>query len=154
MGAILIDADKIASSLLSDRSIKDFIVEEFGESVLDGHGSVYRTYLAHAAFESKKNLEKLNKIMHPRIKEEIMSQVDKVEKNLGEKSGANKEKELVVIDAPLLFEAGLDKACDITVFVDTDLDTRLKRTEEQRGWTKDELERRESFQDSPATKKK
>jgi transcription termination factor Rho len=154
MGAVMIDADKIASSLLSDRKVKDEIVEEFGESVLDGHGNVYRTYLAHAAFESKKNLEKLNKIMHPRIAAEIMQQVDKVEKSLSKKTDTNKDKELLVIDAPLLFEAGLDKACDATLFVDTDLDTRLKRTEEERGWTKDELERRENFQESPSKKKK
>ena len=154
MGAILVDADKIASTLLGDRKIKESIVEEFGESVLDGHGSVYRTYLAHAAFESKKNLEKLNKIMHPRISAEIASQVEKVEKALAKKGKGNKNKEMIVIDAPLLFEAGLDKMCDATLYADTDLDTRLKRTEEQRGWTKDELERRENFQESPAKKKK
>jgi transcription termination factor Rho len=154
MGAILVDADKIASSLLGDRKVKEEIVEEFGESVLDGHGSVYKTYLAHAAFESKKNLEKLNKIMHPRIKTEMKSQVEKVEKALAKKGKADKEKEVVVIDAPLLFEAGLDQICEATLFVDTDLETRLKRTEEQRGWTKDELERREGFQESPEKKKK
>ncbi len=153
-GAILIDADKIASQLLTDRKVKEEIIEEFGESVLDGQGNVYRTYLAHAAFESKKNLEKLNKIMHPRITAEVQAQVDKVEKAVAKKGRNNKEKDLIAIDAPLLFEAGLDKLCDVTVFVDTDLDTRLKRTEEQRGWTKEELERREGFQDPPAKKKK
>ena len=94
MGAVLIDADKIASSLLSDQSVKDSIVEEFGESVLDGHGSVYRTYLAHAAFESKKNLDKLNKIMHPRITEEIMSQVDKIEKTWQRKASPTRRRSL------------------------------------------------------------
>jgi transcription termination factor Rho/dephospho-CoA kinase len=153
-GAILIDADKIASQLLTDQKVKEEIVEEFGESVLDGQGNVYRTYLAHAAFESKKNLEKLNKIMHPRITAEVQAQVEKVEKAIARKGRTNKEKDLVVIDAPLLFEAGLDRLCDATVFVDTDLDTRLARTEEQRGWTKEELERREGFQDPPAKKKK
>jgi transcription termination factor Rho len=153
-GAILIDADKIASQLLTDQKVKEEIVEEFGESVLDGQGNVYRTYLAHAAFESKKNLEKLNKIMHPRITAEVQAQVEKVEKAVAKKGKNSKEKDLIVIDAPLLFEAGLDKLCDATVFVDTDLDTRLKRTEEQRGWTKEELERREGFQDPPAKKKK
>jgi len=153
-GAILIDADKIASQLLTDQKVKEEIVEEFGESVLDGQGNVYRTYLAHAAFESKKNLEKLNKIMHPRITAEVQAQVEKVEKAVSKKGKNNKEKDLIVIDAPLLFESGLDKLCDVTIFVDTDLDTRLKRTEEQRGWTKEELERREGFQDPPAKKKK
>ena len=70
-GAILIDADKIASSFLGDQKIKEEIVEEFGESVLDAQGNVYRTYLAHAVFESKKILEKLNKILHPRIAAEL-----------------------------------------------------------------------------------
>jgi len=152
MGAVLIDADKIASTLLGDRKVKDEIIEEFGESVLDGKGNVYRTYLAHAAFESKKNIDKLNKITHPRIKDEILSQVNKLEKSLAKKGKS--EKEVVVIDAPLLFEAGLEKICNATLFVDTDLETRLSRTEEERGWTKDELERRENFQDAPDKKKK
>lgn len=52
----------------------------------------------------------------------------------------------VIVDAPLLFEAGLDKECDAVVFVDTPRDSRLKRVQETRGWDEAELTRREKAQ--------
>src|SRR5690606_33711862 len=52
----------------------------------------------------------------------------------------------LVIDAPLLFEAGVDQECDLVVFVDTPLQTRLERVRAGRGWDEAELRRREAAQ--------
>jgi dephospho-CoA kinase len=51
-----------------------------------------------------------------------------------------------VIDAPLLFEAGVDRECDAVVFVDAPRAARLERVATKRGWTEAELDRRESVQ--------
>ena len=45
-----------------------------------------------------------------------------------------------------MLEAGWNDLCDTIVFVDTPFETRLKRVEENRGWTADELRRREASQ--------
>ena len=52
----------------------------------------------------------------------------------------------LVEDCPLLFEAGLDAACDATLFVDADRERRRGRDREQRGWDDDDLRRREAAQ--------
>ena len=51
----------------------------------------------------------------------------------------------VIVDAPLLFEAGLDAGCDLVVFVDVPRATRVERVA-GRGWDEAELDRRESAQ--------
>ena len=52
----------------------------------------------------------------------------------------------VVWDSPLLFEAGLDRDCDVIVFVEAGREQRLARVTRERGWTPEELERFEQAQ--------
>ncbi len=52
----------------------------------------------------------------------------------------------LVIDAPLLFEAGLDRECTAVIFVETDRPRRLGRLVDSRGWDEAELTRREESQ--------
>ena len=52
----------------------------------------------------------------------------------------------VIVDAPLLFEAGVDQECDAVVFVEASREVRARRVKESRGWDSDELARRESTQ--------
>lgn len=52
----------------------------------------------------------------------------------------------IVIDAPLLFEAGVDRECDAVIFVEAPFEARLKRVCESRGWDEAELRRREASQ--------
>jgi len=52
----------------------------------------------------------------------------------------------VIVDAPLLFEAGVDSECDSVVFVQTPKRIRAQRVLEGRGWDESELDRREKAQ--------
>jgi dephospho-CoA kinase len=52
----------------------------------------------------------------------------------------------MVVDAPLLFEAGIDRECDAVVFVDCPREERLARVKSTRGWDEDDLTRREAAQ--------
>jgi dephospho-CoA kinase len=58
-----------------------------------------------------------------------------------------------VIDAPLLLESGLDQQCDAIIFVDSMLETRLKRVTESRGWNEEQLRTREAAQIGLDTKR-
>ena len=53
---------------------------------------------------------------------------------------------MCVVDAPLLLESGLDRLCDVTLFVECDAATRAARLATARGWAPDEIERREARQ--------
>jgi dephospho-CoA kinase len=52
----------------------------------------------------------------------------------------------IVLDAPKLYEAGLETQCDVVLFVDSGRHVRLQRVGETRGWSEDELDRREKLQ--------
>ena len=56
------------------------------------------------------------------------------------------EARALVIDAPLLFEAGVDSVCDAVIFVDAAPSTRLARVQQSRNWDRSMLERREDSQ--------
>ena len=59
----------------------------------------------------------------------------------------------IVLDAPKLFEVGLNQLCDTVVFVDAEWSVRVRRAAESRGWSEVELARRENLQ-SPLDGKK
>lgn len=51
---------------------------------------------------------------------------------------------IILIDAPLLKESGLDKLCDTIISVDTKFPLRLERAK-LRGWSEEELKRRDVY---------
>ncbi|MBR4282706.1 MAG: threonylcarbamoyl-AMP synthase [Clostridia bacterium] len=116
LGGYIIDCDIIARDVLQRKDVIENIVSAFGDVLEDG--KICRKKLASVAFSSKENSLKLNSITHPAIIDEIKSQLE-MRENL--KTG------LTVIDAPLLFEANLEKLCDVTLAVTASKDVRLSR---------------------------
>ncbi len=90
----------------------------FGDGILLENGELNRKALANIAFSDEKKHEKLNSITHFYI-------IREVEKWLldCEKDGAF----AACIDAPLLFESGLDKICFETVAIISPKKDRIKR---------------------------
>ena len=120
LGYIHADADKIYHGLLSSNAeLKVEIVHAFGEDVLS-NGEIDRKALGVKVFGKKnaRKLLKLNKIAHKYVAREYISLIRKL-KSEGAKG--------IIIDAPLLIEARLDKICDTTVFVLAGREERIKR---------------------------
>jgi dephospho-CoA kinase len=145
MGAVIIDADKIAHQVLESPDITPEIVQAFGPEVVED-GKVSRKALASVVFADRAGLERLNDMIHPRVIDRIS---DSVRSLL-----ADGKTRAVVIDAPLLFETQLNNLCDVELFVETDRERRAERLGAARGWDEAEMRRRESFQDSLSSKKK
>ena len=78
----------------------------------------------------------VERIMHPRIEARRRAQF----------AAAPLSTRALIIDAPLLFEVGLERECDAVLFVDTPRDLRLARVRASRGWDDAELARREASQ--------
>jgi dephospho-CoA kinase len=94
-GAYILDADTIAHNLYqSNPKLIAQITTEFGDKVLDTDGKVNRKKLGQIVFSHKSKLETLNKIVHPIIRKEILTQVDLKSAN----------HQTVVLEAALLFE--------------------------------------------------
>lgn len=94
------------------------LCDYFGRGILKEDGELDRKALAKIAFSDKEKHEKLNSITHFYIIREVKKWLSE-----REKCGAF----AVCIDAPLLFESGLDKICFETVAVVAPRTDRLKR---------------------------
>ena len=127
-----IDTDKVYHMLVSERSTcLDALVAEFGEIILCEDGSLNRKMLAQIVFtgnDSESKRAKLNKISHEYSLMKTREMIKEFEKN-----GAS----AVLIDAPLLFESGFDKECDMVIAVIADVEIRISRIKERDGITDD-----------------
>ena len=113
-GARKIDADEIGHQLLFESRIKDQVLEIFGDEILTD-ARIDRKKLAKRVFSDKDELESLCNILHP----EIIRRVKEVAESAGN--------EIIVIDAPLLIEAGLHEYVDKVIVVTAKKETRIKR---------------------------
>lgn len=115
-GAKVIDADKIAADCLrrGSRAYKKAILT-FGKGIVGKDRNIDRLKLARIVFNDKKLLKKLNRIIHPEVKGIIKARIN------SEKKG------VIVLDAPLLLEAGLKNAVDKLIVVIIDPDAQIRR---------------------------
>ena len=115
--ATIIDADKIAKKLSKKGTLYfKSIVECFGAHIIDEKGELKRKELAEIIFEDDKKREELNQLTFIYVVDEI--------KRLISLSSA---KDIIVIDAPLLFESNLNQICDFVIGVIAPNEVKVER---------------------------
>lgn len=113
---LVLDADAIARHVVQpDTPCLTALVERFSPAILCEDGSLNRRRLADIAFATPENTAALNAIVHPAVIEVITNALEKT------------KLPVVLIDAPLLFQAGLDSLCDFTVAVTAPEAERVRR---------------------------
>lgn len=146
----VVDVDAIGHRALEIEAVKSALRSRFGEQIFDESGSIIRSQLATLVFgsdaASRAARHDLEQIVHPVIAQEISKTV-----NRWQQSG---NAEAVFLDAAVLLEAGWRNVCDAVVFIDSPLKQRRQRVADSRGWSPEELTRRESSQLSLAEKEK
>lgn len=132
LGARVIDADKIAHDALKKSSgTYRKITAAFGPSVLDRKGNIDRKLLARAVFGDRTLLKKLNTIIHPGVIRTIKSEIRKSPRD-----------GVIVIDAPLLIEAGLKNIVNKLVVVTCTRGEQIRRCCKKFGINKKEVLKR------------
>lgn len=106
------------------------ILEEFGTSVLLKDGRIDRARLGAIVFSDKKRLQKLNGIIHPAVKKEILARIA-----LAKQDG----KAYVVVEAALFLEEKYDAFCDETWYIYTNEENRRVRLRESRGYSEERI---------------
>jgi dephospho-CoA kinase len=144
-GARRIDADRIAHALLEEPEVRERVRAAVGDEVLGEDGAVDRGRLGRLVFESRDALREIEAILHPRVLERMEEEVEEARRDPTVR--------FIVVDAPLLLESGLERRCDVLVFVEASEETRFLRVKQTRGWDLAELRRREKFQ-KPLNEKK
>ncbi|ADL08389.1 dephospho-CoA kinase [Thermosediminibacter oceani] len=118
-GAYIIDADEIAREIVKPgKPAWKEIVDYFGSDILNEDGSIKRRKLGRIVFSDDKKLAVLNRITHPRIVEEIKKELE---------ACRQRNEKVVVVDAALLLEIGLDMLVDEVWLVSVDEKTQVKR---------------------------
>ena len=119
-GAVVIDADKIAHEIiLKGEPAYQEIVKYYGTGILDAKGNIIRRRLGEIVFHDAEKLAFLNQCTHKYICAEVDRQIAKAEKENTARA--------VILDAPLLLEAGLESRCDTVWVVYADPEVRAKR---------------------------
>ncbi len=112
-GAYIIDADKLSRDITGKNGIAIPEIEKYFPDVVKD-GVLDRRALGKIVFSDREKLSLLNEITHKYIKQLTEEEIKKSEG-------------LIVLDAPLLYEAGEDKLCDKVLFVSADDEIRLER---------------------------
>jgi dephospho-CoA kinase len=133
-GFIVLDADTLAKQLAeTDPVIITNIKKEFGGQMYDAAGHLQRKALAAIVFNDRKQLEKLNGIIHPRVISTVERQIEAFQER-GEK--------IIVVEAALHYEVHWNEAMDVMVVVNAPMAIRIARVMQRDGVDETAVRRR------------
>ena len=114
-GAAFIDCDTVVHSLFeTDADCIKAVAAAFGEDTIE-NGRVNRKALAQKAFASNEATQLLNETVFPFVTYAILREIEA------------KKEQIVILDAPTLYESGIDEICCLTLAVLAEKETRTQR---------------------------
>lgn len=135
LGAVVFSADQAAREVTAPGGpALQGIVDRFGAGMLHGDGTLDRAALAERVFADPDERRALEALTHPHILARLREQMDRA---LAADPGA-----VVVVEAPLLFEAGMAAWFDRVVVVAAHPETQLVRLNASRGMSETEARAR------------
>jgi dephospho-CoA kinase len=132
-GALGISTDELAAELLTEPRCYNRIIRKFGPEILHTNGLLDKKRLAAEVFNSAAKRKWLEKLLHPEILKLAYSLITR------------SPKKIAVIEAPLLFEAGLAECFTLNVCL-TAPGKVLEARALKRGWTRAEYRARTAAQ--------
>ncbi|MGD2097982.1 MAG: dephospho-CoA kinase [Desulfobacterales bacterium] len=119
-GAIIIDADRIARAVVK-KGLPAYreIVAQFGTEILLPDGEINRNMLGNIIFNDPHKKQLLNRIVHPHVNEEVNRQIKQTQKT--------HPNAVVVLDVPLLIEAGMHNNLSEIIVVYAPQDIQIQR---------------------------
>jgi dephospho-CoA kinase len=130
-GAQVIDADKVANEVYNPGTDGfNEVVKTFGEEVIAENGGIDRKKLGAKVFGNPEALKKLNAIIHPRAYDLVTSRLNEFRRQ-----GVA----VVVLEVILLVEAGWDHLADEIWVTVVSEEVVIKRLQQQRGLSREEI---------------
>ena len=122
-GAAVVSSDQIVHRLLrEDADVRKALLDRFGDRVLDEAGQVDRGVIAELVFPDRKELDWLERLLHPRVTREYLEWREQ----LGRLANPP---EVTVTEVPLLYEAGGEERFDRVVVVTAPEEVRAARAQ-------------------------
>jgi dephospho-CoA kinase len=135
LGAEVIDADKLAREVVRPgRPAYHRVVAHFGEEILLPDGNIDRKALGDVVFHDAAQKAILDGIVHPDVSAATSREIALIQKRRPEA--------LVVLDVPLLFEAGLHEGLSAIIVVYAPEDLQRQRLMQRDGISADEADAR------------
>lgn len=115
----VIETDHIAKTILQPGTDAfSAVVDHFGDDILLSEGIINRKALGNRIFKDENERNILNQIVHPEVRTITQSKADVLKKE---------GHALIVIDVPLLFEAGFDQDVDVTLVISIPKEIQIER---------------------------
>ena len=134
LGAVLINADQVGHEAYApDTESWREVVEAFGRDILQPTGEIDRRKLGAIVFSDPQQMAKLNGIMHPRMAGMVGERIETLRAQ---------GKEVVVVEAALLFEAKWDYLVDEVWSTDAPVETVIRRLRDRNGLEEEEVRKR------------
>lgn len=131
-GYTIVDADKVAHQVLNNNTSS--VVELFSESILDEDNQIDRKKLGKIVFGDYVQKKKLEDLLHPKIRDEILSRANQLESY----------SQYYFLDIPLFFEVGGKKTYDVAevLLIYAPKELQLKRIIARDGISQEDAMRR------------
>ena len=134
-GAIVIDADRIGHEVTDrDPEVRLALEREYGADVYRSDGALDRPRVAERVFADPKSRARLDELVHPRILAEIQGRIGRL--------AAQGARGVVVIDAALMLQWGLERDCDAVLAVTAPEEEQVRRLVAARGWSEEQARAR------------
>ena len=130
-GAAIYDSDANAKRLMNeDAELRRQLTAEFGEKCFN-EGGLDRAYLASIVFSDAERLQRLNEIVHPAVRADFRKWC-----------GEHEERDYVILESAILFDAGFDSETDKTLAVVAPQSLRIERVCKRDGMSREDVEKR------------
>lgn len=134
-GFHIIDCDKVARQVVrKGEPCLDELHRLFGDGVITKDGELDRKAMGNIVFNDRDKLRLLNDTIYPYITYQVISELQEIDDKPS------------VLDAPTLFESGIDYICDAVVSVVCDAEISLERIMARDGISREAAESRLSSQ--------
>lgn len=158
LGFACVDADQIGRELTAEGSpLLEILDREFGpdgkygrgiailrDSSIEGIKILDRKALASVVFSGEKARARFDEIIHSRMLRIIREQIEELRKKENIRG--------ILLDAPLMYEAGCDTMCDRVILVTAPVELRIERVMKRDGSTREDVVRRINSQMSDGEK--
>jgi dephospho-CoA kinase len=123
LGAAVLSTDAVVHELYRGQQLREAVVARWGPDLAPA-GAVDRTAIAKRAFASDEDRAWLEGLLWPLVGDRVAAWLEGVRARRGR---CGPQPRAAVVEAPLLFEAGMDKLCDATIAVIADERLRRRR---------------------------
>ncbi len=116
LGIPVFEADLVAKTLVnSNTEIRNGLIQFFGKDIYSRDGRINRKMLANLIFNDDLLMEKVNRLVHPVVRNEYLNWIKQ------------QNSAYIIHEAAILFESGFYEMTDYTILVSAPNELRIER---------------------------